>query len=94
MFDTGESLAITSHLSDFVGPVTAYELKLGGMAKDKKITGRGSVIWNFKSTTGTIVPVKTMVYYVSEADTRLLSPQKVKGGSYHGDDSGFTFKIE
>jgi Reverse transcriptase (RNA-dependent DNA polymerase) len=94
IFDTGASLAITSHLSDFVGPVTAYELKLGGMAKDKKITGRGLVIWNFKSTTGTIVPVKTMAYYVPEADTRLLSPQKVKGGSYHGDDSGFTFKIE
>jgi hypothetical protein len=72
IFDTGASLVITSHLSDFVEP-TAYDLKLGGMAKGKKITGRGLIIWNFKSTSGAIVPVnpwhtmslkKTHVYLV------------------------------
>jgi hypothetical protein len=62
IFDTGASL------------VTAYELKLRGMAKGKKMTGRGLVIRNLKSTSGTIVPVKAMAYYVPEAGTHLLSP--------------------
>jgi hypothetical protein len=39
IFDTGASLAITSHLSDFVETVTTYVLNLEGTSQCKKLPG-------------------------------------------------------
>ena len=71
IFDTGASLAITPHLTDFVGPVsnTTNNLRLGGMSNEMRISGIGLVIWGFETTTGATLPVTSMAYHVPEAST-------------------------
>jgi hypothetical protein len=96
IFDTGASLAITPHITDFIGSpsTSSVQLKLGGMANGMEIAGTGLVCRTFDTTKGVNLPVKTMAYYVPEAKVRLISPQRVfnleenKGGSYYGDHCG------
>jgi hypothetical protein len=102
IFDTGASLVITPHLTDFVGPVSnsTNNLRLGGMANGMRISGIGFVIWGFETTKGVTLPVTTMAYHVPEANVHLLSHQRVfdleknKGDSYYGDHHGLYLEIQ
>ena len=78
IIDSGASLAISPHQSDFVGTIHYYEneKRLGGMAGGLTITGIGRVAWSFKTTNG-ILTVHSKCYLVPDAKARLLSPQRL-----------------
>ena len=102
IFDTGASLAITPHLTDFVEPLSdaSSNLKLGGMANRLTIAGKGLLTWIFPTTTGVYLPVSTMAYYVPDAKVCLISPQRVfdlhsgKEGSYFGDHQSLQLHLQ
>ena len=79
IFDTGASHAITGDKSDFL-PNTyreVHSLKLGGMAAGATINGVGDIAWTFGCNNGDQLSILTKYYYVPNANTRLLSPQKL-----------------
>ena len=72
--DSGASLSISPHKSDFIGPIQPVNLRLGGMADGMIIEGRGKVEWSFKTQNGKTLTIKTLCYYVPDCKARLLSP--------------------
>ena len=99
IFDTGASLSITPHKSDFTSSLTTPpgDLRLGGMANGLKIDGIGSVTWIFKNFSGPDVSIDCMAYYVPGAKARLLSPQRLldsdSNGKYEGDAKHFRLHL-
>jgi hypothetical protein len=93
IFDTGASLAISPHRSDFDDDPTPLSrlTQLGGMGKGLQIEGIGTVVWTFNAKDGSEVQLRVRAYYVPGAKARLLSPQKLfdqkRGvfGHFHGD---------
>jgi hypothetical protein len=100
IFDTGASLAISPHRSEFldVKPL-AKRTQLGGMGKGLEIEGIGALVWTFDATDGSEVEIRTNAYYVPGAKARLLGPQKLfdkkRGviGHFYGDEDKFSLKI-
>jgi hypothetical protein len=100
IFDTGASLTISPHWSDFldVKPL-AKRTQLGGMGKGLEIEGIGDLVWTFDATDGSVVEIRTNAYYVPGAKARLLSPQKLfdnkRGvfGHFYGEEDKVSLKI-
>jgi hypothetical protein len=78
IFDTGASLAISGNKEDFVGKITTpnHDLRLGGMGQGMKIEGVGVVKWTFMDK-DTELTIETQCYYVPQARSRLISPQRL-----------------
>ena len=70
-------------------------LKLGGMATGATIEGVGDIAWTFACNNGDQLSLLTKCYYVPNASTRLLSPQKLfdrengQAEKYWGDEIMF-----
>ena len=75
IWDSGASLSITPHRSDFVGPIKQPDprLRLQGLAQGLHIAGVGQVAWSFVDTTGMLRTLKVPAYLVPKASVRLLS---------------------
>jgi hypothetical protein len=75
IWDSGASISISSHLSDFVGPLssTPTGIRLQGIAKGLSIHGVGHVAWSFVDNKGMLRTLKLPVYHVPRATARLLS---------------------
>lgn len=75
IWDSGASLSITSHRSDFVGSLKQPDprLRLQGLARGLQIAGVGHVAWSFVDTTGMLRTLKVPAYFVPKASVRLLS---------------------
>jgi hypothetical protein len=99
IFDTGASLAITPHQTDFTTSLTLPpgDLRLGGMANGLKIEGIGSVTWIFANSSGPDVSIVSQAYYVPGAKARLLSPQRLLDvdlkARYEGDSKQFRLHL-
>ena len=75
IWDSGASLSVAPHRSDFVGtyskpPIT---LKLKGLAKGLNIQGQGHVMWAMHDTNGMLRGIKVPAYHVPGCNVRLLS---------------------
>ena len=75
--DSGASLSISPHKSDFVGTIQNVDLRLGGMANGMIIEGKGKVEWSFVTENGKTLTIKTLCYYIPYCKARLLSPQRL-----------------
>lgn len=75
IWDSGASISVSPHRSDFVGPYTKPPLllKLRGLAKGLKIVGQGHVMWAVQDANGMLRAIKVPAYHVPECDVRLLS---------------------
>jgi hypothetical protein len=75
IWDSGASISISSHLSDFVGPLssTPTGIRLQGIAKGLSIHGVGHVAWSFVDNKGMLRTLKLPAYHVPRAIARLLS---------------------
>jgi hypothetical protein len=101
IFDTGASLAISPHRSEFDDDPTPLSrpTQLGGMGKGLQIEGIGMVMWKFNAKDVSEVQLRVHAYYVSGAKSQLLSPQKLfdkkRGvfGHFRGDEEKLTVKI-
>jgi hypothetical protein len=77
VFDTGCSVSITPHLSDFIGPLMKPKcstIKGVGNAHHQ-IKGYGLVEWTKFDLHGYEFTIRTYAYHVPSADIRLFSPQ-------------------
>ena len=56
IFDSGASLAISSHLDDFASSITCFteDRRLGDMAGGMRIEGQGTIKWSFHIDKGII----------------------------------------
>ena len=75
--DSGASLSISPHKSDFVGTIQKVDLRLGGIANGMIIEGKGKVEWSFVTQNGRTLTIKTLCYYVPDCKARLISPQRL-----------------
>jgi hypothetical protein len=75
IWDSGASISISPHRSDFVGPleVPPIGIKLQGIAKGLTIQGIGHVAWSFVDNSGMLRTLKVPAYHVPGATARLLS---------------------
>jgi hypothetical protein len=77
VIDSGASYSVTPNLDDFVGPIEKAETQeLNGLNATIKVIGQGTVEWKIQDLFGTVRSVKTLAFYVPEANIRLFSPQK------------------
>ena len=75
IWDSGASISVTPHRSDFVGPYSKppISLKLKGLAKGLNIVGQGHVMWAMPNTNGMLHAIKVPAYHVPGCCVRLLS---------------------
>ena len=75
IWDSGASLSVTPHRSDFVGPITSPPIgvKLKGLAKGLNIKGQGHVMYMVKDRTGMFRAIKLPAFLVPNCKPRLLS---------------------
>ena len=75
--DSGASMTVTPHRSDFVSyqPATGEVLK--GLSAGCSIAGRGLVHWRLE-VGSTTIDIKLKALHVPSADARLLCPQQLK----------------
>ena len=76
MLDDGASACITNDKGDFIEPPTKVNRKVRGIKGHAKATHRGTVKWHVEDDTGLVhVMMIRGAYLISEAPTRILSPQ-------------------
>ena len=76
VIDSGASFSLTPFKSDFIGSLDESEVSsMNGIADKVKIEGVGMVEWHVRDVFGQARPIRTMAYYVPQANIRLFSPQ-------------------
>ena len=76
MIDDGVSACITNDKGDFIEPPTKVNRKVRGIKGHAKATHRGTIKWHVEDDSGlTHVMIIKGAYLISEAATRILSPQ-------------------
>jgi hypothetical protein len=77
IFDTGSSLAISPHRSDFVDEITplARPTLLVGVGKGLQIKGVGTFAWTCMAKDKSDIQLHVSAYYVPALKVRLLSPK-------------------
>jgi hypothetical protein len=82
IFDSGASVAISGHKTDFIGDIVPpfRELMLGGMAKGTRVEGIRLVHWTFHNGNETLT-LALRCYYVPACHVHLLSPQRLFNAS-------------
>ena len=77
IIDTGASISLTPVITDFVGEIEPADLdSLQGLSSKTKVCGQGIVNWKIQDMFGIVRTVSTKAYYVPDASTRLMSPQR------------------
>ena len=73
IWDSGASMCLTSHKSDFVGEIKPWENSVQGISSGLQIKGKGNVCWTLLDVDGKFRRLKLPAFYAPEARTRLLS---------------------
>ena len=100
MFDSGCTVAVTPHLSDFIRPPTKVTKTMNGLSSKASVSAEGMVAWYFLDDYGSTQRVKVRAFYVYSSGVRLFSPQDYfkttksgNHGSFYSNADGciFTF---
>ncbi|CAJ1961149.1 unnamed protein product, partial [Cylindrotheca closterium] len=76
VIDTGASVSITPHKSDFISKVRPSQLKsINGLQGSCEVVGSGTVEWTVRDVYGSVRRIRTTAYLVPSAQIRLFSPQ-------------------
>ncbi|CAJ1963921.1 unnamed protein product [Cylindrotheca closterium] len=76
VIDTGASISITPHESDFISKVRPSPLKsINGLQGSCEVVGSGTVEWTVRDVYGSVRRIRTTAYLVPSAQIRLFSPQ-------------------
>ena len=76
VIDTGASVSITPHESDFISKVRPSKLKsINGLQGSCEVVGSGTVEWTIRDVYGSVRRIRTTAYLVPAAQIRLFSPQ-------------------
>ncbi|CAJ1969890.1 unnamed protein product [Cylindrotheca closterium] len=76
VIDTGASVSITPHESDFISKVRPSPLKsINGLQGSCEVVGSGTVEWTVRDVYGSVRRIRTTAYLVPSAQIRLFSPQ-------------------
>jgi hypothetical protein len=102
ILDTGASLGISPHNSDFLEPPTPPRrpMFIGSMANGLEVTGIGKLFNTFTANDGSEVTLISDGYLVPKANTRLCSPKRVlcqkRGicGKFEGNEQEFSLLFE
>ena len=73
IWDSGASMCLTSHKSDFVGEIEPWENSVQGISSGLQIKGKGNVCWTLLDVDGKFRRLELPAFYAPEARTRLLS---------------------
>ena len=92
VFDSGCTVAVTPHLSDFIRPPAKVTKTMNGLTSKASVEAEGMVAWNFLDDYGVTQRVKVRAFYVPSSGVRLFSPQDYfkttksgSHGSFHTD---------
>ena len=75
IFDSGCTHAVTPYTQDFVGPITPTSKSMNGLGATAKITGEGTVLWQFRDDFGVTKKIRIKAYLVPASKIRLFSTQ-------------------
>ena len=76
IIDSGASTSLTPHVSNFIGPLEPAPTKeIEGLSLKACVIGKGTVEWTIRDYWNVVRVVRTMAYYVPDAQIRLFSPQ-------------------
>ena len=91
MIDDGASACITNDKGNFIEPPTKVNRKVRGIKGHAKATHRSTIKWHVEDDTGlTHVMIIKGAYLISEAATRILSPQHLaqQAGDHFSKEEG------
>jgi hypothetical protein len=74
MIDSGASVCITPHQSDFVTYKTS-KMKIKDLSSSNTVAGEGLMRWKVEDLAGRVVNLELPGYHVPGAEVCLLSPQ-------------------
>ena len=75
MFDSGCTVAVTPHLSDFIRPPAKATKTMNGLSSKASVEAEEMVAWHFLDDYGVTQRVKVRAFYVPSRCVRLFSPQ-------------------
>jgi hypothetical protein len=74
IIDTGASVCISPHQSDF-GTYASSKMKIKDLYSSNQIAGEGLIHWSLHNANGTVVTIELMGYHIPNTDICFLSPQ-------------------
>ena len=72
--DSGASVCITPHRSDFLS-YQSSSMKIKDLSSSNSVAGEGIVRWSFQGANGKSFSIEVVGYHIPTAEVRLLSPQ-------------------
>ena len=69
IWDSGASMCLTSHKSDFVGEIEPWENSVQGISSGLQIKGKGNVCWTLLDVDGKFRRLELPAFYAPEART-------------------------
>ena len=94
--DTGASVCISPHRSDFV-TYNSSTMRIKDLSSSNTVAGEGIVRWNLQDSLGNPVEIELIGYHIPTAEVRLLSPQvllKTVGGSAVMKENKIKFSLD
>jgi len=94
--DTGASVCISPHRSDFV-TYNNSKMKIKDLSSSNQVAGEGILRWNLQDSLGNPVEIELMGYHIPTAKVRLLSPQvllQTVGGSAVMKENKIKFNLD
>ena len=74
IIDTGASVCISPHRSDFL-TYHSSQMRIKDLSSSNKVQGEGIIRWKMQDANGHPVDIELLGYHIPSADVRLLSPQ-------------------
>ncbi len=74
IIDSGASVCITPHRSDFIN-YKVSQMKKHDLLSSNSVAGEGIIRWSMQDEHGDLVNIELLGYHIPNADMRLLSPQ-------------------
>ena len=74
IIDSGASVCITPHRSDFINYKDS-QMKIRNLLSSNNVAGEGIIRWSMQDEQGEQVSIELLGYHIPTADVRLLSPQ-------------------
>jgi hypothetical protein len=74
IIDSGASVCITPHRSDFIN-YRPSQMKIRDLSSSNSVAGEGIIRWSVQDMQGNKVDIELLGYHIPTAEVRLLSPQ-------------------
>ncbi len=94
--DSGASVCITPHKSDFISYQDS-NMKIKDLSSSNLVSGEGILRWPFQGTNGKTISIKVVGYHIPTAKVKLLSPQvllQTVGGHAFQTVQGIDFTLD